>query len=165
MISAIQYTLVERLVSELCTSILTPSSMFPQHVPIGAWNTEQAVKLLSLESNTLVVAIHSTPVFTYMLETADWSSNCVIATDIPTPVKALCRDHWKKQETVESWSISVTHNHHYCLLITYLLLIWAGSAGLLGTGRKQPTLPWEAVSVRLSPFLLEVCPLQNQSRH
>lgn len=39
MISAIQYTLVERLVSVLITSIRTPSSMSPQHFPIGAWNT------------------------------------------------------------------------------------------------------------------------------
>lgn len=40
-ISAIQYTFVERLVSELGTSILTPSSMSPQQVPIGAWRTRK----------------------------------------------------------------------------------------------------------------------------
>lgn len=100
MISAIQYTLVERLVSELTTSILTPSSTSPQHVPMGAWSAEEAAKLLRQESDKLVVAPHSTTVFTHMLETADWSSSCVIATDVPTPVKALCRDHWQTQETV-----------------------------------------------------------------
>lgn len=46
-ISAIQYTFVERLVSELTTSTLTPSSMSPQHFPIGALkSTEEAVKWL-----------------------------------------------------------------------------------------------------------------------
>lgn len=100
MISAIQYTLVERLVSELTTSILTPSSMSPQHVPMGAWSAEEAVKLLRQESDKLVVATYSTTVFTHVLETADWSSSRVIATDVPTPVKALCRDHWQTQETV-----------------------------------------------------------------
>lgn len=100
MISAIQYTLVERLVSELTTSILTPSSMSPQHVPMGAWSAEEAVKLLRQENDKLVVATYSTTVFTHVLETADWSSSCVIATDVPTPVKALCRDHWQTQETV-----------------------------------------------------------------
>lgn len=42
MISAIQYTLVGWFVSELNTSILIPSSMPSQHVPIGAWSTDQA---------------------------------------------------------------------------------------------------------------------------
>lgn len=47
MISAIQYTLVERLVSELTTSTLTPSSMSPQHFPIGALKrAEEAAKWL-----------------------------------------------------------------------------------------------------------------------
>jgi len=31
-----------------------------------------------------------------MLEAADWSSDRVIATDVPTPVEALCGDHWQK---------------------------------------------------------------------
>lgn len=51
MISAIQYTLVERLVSELGTSILTPSSMSPQHIPIGAWSAQEAVKFIIQEGN------------------------------------------------------------------------------------------------------------------
>ena len=54
MISAIQYTFVERLVSELRTSILTPSSMSPQHVPIGAWNTEAAVKLQQMTKKQII---------------------------------------------------------------------------------------------------------------
>ncbi len=63
MISAIQYTLVERLVSELNTSILTPSSMSPQHIPIGACSIEKAVRLLSQESNKSVVGTYSTQQF------------------------------------------------------------------------------------------------------
>lgn len=54
--------------------------------------------------------------------------------------------------------------HHDCFFIAYPLSVWPGSVDLLGTGHKLPTLPWEAVSVRLWPFLLVVCPCKNQSR-
>lgn len=47
---------------------------------------------------------------------------------------------------------------HDCTVKAYQLLIWTGSVDLLGTGRKQPALPLEAVSAKLLLFSLVVCP-------
>lgn len=47
---------------------------------------------------------------------------------------------------------------HYCTVKAYQLWIWTGSVDLLGTGRKQPALPLEAVSAKLLLFSLVVCP-------
>ena len=34
---------------------------------------------------------------THMFETADWSTTCVIATDVFAPFKDFNRDHWEKK--------------------------------------------------------------------
>lgn len=98
-----------------------------------------------------------------MLETAHWRSSCVIATDVPTPVKALSRDHYDTGHSLEAVDNDTGPQHHSSVK-AYQLLIWTGSVDLLGIGRKQPTLPWEAVSAELLLFLLVVCPKTGQKK-
>lgn len=158
MISAIQYTLVERLVSELTTSTLTPSSMSPQHFPIGAWKSpeERSKSLHSTVRNQ--VSQQNQQHF----DSHAWNSwlvlqlcYCYRCTDpsqssLQGPLQGTrCR-----LEPVDN----NTGRQHHSSVEAHQLLIWTGSVDLLGIGRKQPTLPWEAVSAKLLLFLLVVCP-------
>lgn len=76
-----------------------------------------------------------------MLETADGSSDGVIATDVLPPVEVLRWDDWKKKDGVSLKAVALATIRATSLLTTYQLSTWPGSADSLGTERKLPILP------------------------
>lgn len=146
MISAIQYTLVDRLVSVLTTSIRTPSSMSPQHFPIGAWSRHRVKSdsTSSLQSRLKLAVVHShvwnswlalQPCYCYRYTDPSRSSlqGSLSHTNRKPGKDAVC---WHGQQSVSFYA-----TNHFPYLVTYQLLILPGSVDLLDIGHRQPAWP------------------------
>lgn len=98
---------------------------------------------------------------TYVLKTAYWCSNQVIATNVLAPVKTLNRNHYWNTNKWKWWSILQLGRRgadfSFASWVAYLIFS-LGSADLFDTVHKLPTLQWVAVSVRPLLFSSVVYP-------